>query len=91
MDFYKFFDKINGPAETDSGYDLANYEDLISNGKSFNREKNSDYGLRPIQPEDIATTSAEDAAEWYAKHGKNTTKLGNSMSDEEFQKFHGLK
>jgi len=52
------------------------------------------YELKPLSDEDMATTSAEDIQadmERKKAQGFNPTKLGKPMSDEEFQKFHGLK
>ena len=56
--------------------------------------ENQSYELKPLSPEDMATTSAEDIAADMEKKkalGINPTKLGKPMSDEEFQKFHGVK
>ena len=52
------------------------------------------YELKPLSDEDMATTSAEEIQADMEKKkalGINPTKLGKPMSDEEFQKFHGLK
>jgi hypothetical protein len=46
--------------------------------------------LTPLTDDDMKTTAREDAIEWYMKNGKNTSKLGALMSDEEFQKYHEL-
>lgn len=46
--------------------------------------------LKPLSDDDMKTTAREDAIAWYLKHGKNTTKLGSLLSDEEFQKLHEL-
>jgi hypothetical protein len=58
-----------------------------------NQKPDNGYGLKPLNPEDMAITSMDDVAaelERKKKLGWNPTKLGDPMSDEEFQKFHGL-
>lgn len=55
--------------------------------------ENQSYELKPLTDEDMHITSAEEIqADMERKKalGINPTKLGNTMSDEEFQKFHGL-
>jgi len=57
------------------------------------QESENDYDLKPLNPEDMAITHMDDVAaelERKKKLGWNPTKLGDPMSDEEFQKFHGL-
>lgn len=48
-----------------------------------------EHELKPLTLDDMKTTSADDAVAWYEKYGKNTSKLGQ-MTDEEFQRHHGL-
>jgi hypothetical protein len=50
---------------------------------------NDEGKLTPLSQEDMGTTSQEDVANWMHAHGKNTTKLGNQMSDEDLRKFYG--
>lgn len=75
--FYSFWDKINGSPPA-TGYELKTHE----------------YGaggheLKPLTPGDMATYAAEDVEDWLVKYGKNTTKLGPEMTDDEFRKHHG--
>jgi hypothetical protein len=68
-------------------YDLADYQ-ITADMDTINTEKNGRWDLTPIPDLGIASQSAQ--ADWMTKHGKNTTKLGKPMSDEEFQAHYGL-
>jgi hypothetical protein len=37
----------------------------------------------------MATYSAKDVVDYYKKHGKNTTKLGPQMTDDELRRHYG--
>ena len=85
MNFYQFYDKLNGEPysdERDPSPVKYNFWDYPF--------QTSGHELKPLTQDDIKTTSAKDAAEWYAKHGKDTTKLGDQMTDDELRKFGGL-
>lgn len=90
--FYKFWDKINGEMYKDIEppvkYEFAKYIDSITNG-SVNGTEDGTYELRPLTVDDMARYSAEDTVEYYKKHGKNSTKLGNQMTDDELKKHYG--
>lgn len=50
--------------------------------------------LTPLSPDDMETTSSEVVEKDFEKKrlaGWNPTKLGDPMSDEEFDKYHGVK
>ena len=58
------------------------------------KSEDDGYELKPLSDEDMSTTSAEEIQADMEKKkalGINPTKLGKPMSDEEFQKFHGIK
>lgn len=59
----------------------------------FNRLGNTEHStsqLQPLTDEDMARYAADDVVDWYLRHGKNTSKIGEPMTDEQFRKFHGL-
>lgn len=91
--FYQFWNQINGPMYRRTPppvrYDLADYQSQITSSPVNNTEGGSTYELRPITWEDTASYAAQDVADWYAKYGVNSTKLGKEMSDEKFKKFCG--
>lgn len=93
MDFYKFWDKINGEMYKDIPrpveYDLVDYMDTISNGSPLNGSEDGTWQLTPLSRDDTATTAAEDVLNWQKKYGKNTTKLGPQMTDDEFKRHYG--
>lgn len=68
-------------------YDLAPYD--ITSGPLANTEK-SGWELRPVTPEDTAGYAADDVVDYYRKYGRNTTRLGPQMTDEELRKHYGL-
>lgn len=68
-------------------YDLAPYA-ITSDMSTIQSRDNGDWALKPIPNLGIASQSA--VADWIGKHGKNTTKLGPPMSDEEFHAHYGL-
>lgn len=72
--FFKFWDRIQSDKNQDT---TTNFD-------------TSGYELKPLTPEDMSQASEDDVNAWRAKHGKNTTKLGDNMTDAEFQRFHGL-
>lgn len=95
MNFYQFWDKLNGKPYEDgvpqpAPYNLGDYESTITNSSNVNNAEKS-YGLTPLQPEDMAQASAEDvAAEYLRIHkGKNPCGIGKQMSDEDLKKFYG--
>jgi hypothetical protein len=91
--FYAFWDKINGEMYKDIPrpvkYDFANYMDIISNGSPLNGTEDGTWQLTPISKEETGSYAAQDVLDWFAKHGKNTTKLGPPMTDAEFKAFYG--
>lgn len=68
-------------------YDLAPYQ-ITSNMDNMNTEKNGNWELTPIAHAEIA--SVEKVGEWMSKHGRNTTKMGKPMTDDEFNAHYGL-
>ena len=80
--FYKFWDKINGEMYKDIPppvkYNFAPYIDNVGG-----------YELKPLSHEDTASYAADDVVNWYKTYGKNTTKLGPPMSDEELKRHYG--
>ncbi len=95
MNFYQFWDKLNGKPYEDgtpppAPYNFGDYENMITNASQVNTADKS-YGLTPLQPEDMARASADDvAAEYLRIHkGKNPLGLGKPMSDEDLKKFYG--
>ena len=96
MNFYQFWDKLNGkPYEEDVpppvDYKMSSYSQSISTNPINNSENSGGYDLRPLTPEDMSSASAEDVARDYARihKGKNPTRLGKPMTDEELAKFYG--
>lgn len=85
MNFYQFWDKLNGKP----------YEDGVPQPVQYNLEdygsSSNSYELKPLQPEDMSQASAEDvAAEYLRIHkGKNPCGLGKQMSDDDLKKFYG--
>ena len=70
-------------------YDLKDWE-FGSDNKRINSRDRPVKEWMPLELEDLATTSKEDAVAWLAQHGKNNTKLGQQMTDEELHAFFGL-
>lgn len=90
MDFYQFYDKINGKIYEDIPPPTKyNFLDYLKDS-SINKEKDNNWQLKPLTQDDMKTTAVEDALDWYAKHGKNTTRLGEPLDDEGFKKYMGL-
>ena len=86
--FCQFWNKLNGEPYNDGVPEPTEYklQDMGYQG--------SGHELTPLSDEDTARHSDEDVrADMEAKRaaGFNPCKLGGQMSDEEFNKFHGLK
>ena len=58
-------------------------------GKINGTEENN-WSLTPLTTNDMKRYATEDVEDWYKKHGKNTTKLGGEMTDDEFQQHHRI-
>lgn len=99
MNFYKLFNKLQGKPYSDSDStpptesELLNYTDTISNNSSFSGTEDGGYELRPLTDDDMKRYATDDVVDAYYKlhKGKNPTKLGDPMSDDEFKKYHGMK
>jgi hypothetical protein len=97
VNFYDFYDKVNGPLYKDGTpppvkYEFGNYLDLISNNPRMNgTEEDSTYELKPLDLDDMKRYAADDVVDAYAKihNGKNPNRLGDPMTDSEFKKFTG--
>lgn len=91
--FAAFWDQVNGKLYQNVPppvkYNMANYLDSITSGPFNGSEENSTYELKPIQWEDMASYARSDVEDWYAKYGKDTTRLGPEMTDAEFKRFYG--
>ena len=91
MDFYQFCDKINGRMYEDGVPPPTKYNFLdYLKDSSINQERGNNWQLTPLTQDDMKTTSRDDAAEWYARHGINTTKLGDPLDDEGMKRYMGL-
>ena len=86
MNFYQFNDKLNGEPEVDPDPVDPPLKNTFWNFP-FNT---SGHELTPLTPDDMKTASREDGLDWLKKHGKNATKLGDPMTDDEFNKHHEL-
>lgn len=96
MNFYQFWDKLNGKPYEDGvpapvAYNFNDYLKGISNSTPANSGQSSTYELKPLQPEDMAQASADDVAANYLKlhQGKNPCGLGKQMTDDELRDFYG--
>jgi hypothetical protein len=91
--FHAFWDQINGKMYENVPppvkYDMGNYMDMTTSPLNGS-EEGSTWALRPLTRDDTASHAADDVLDWQKKHGRNTTKLGDPMSDAEFAKFHGM-
>lgn len=91
--FQKFWDKINGKMYKDVPrpvkYDFANYMDAITSSSPLNNCEDGTWELSPISQEDTARYGADDVENWMKNYQKNTTKLGDPMSDEDLRRFMG--
>ncbi len=92
MNFYQFYDKLNGKPYEDGVEPPADYnmEDLHCVDRISGPETNS-YELKPLTADDMSQASAEEVAANYVKlhKGKNPLSLGKQMTDEELSKFYG--
>lgn len=66
-----------------------NFKKWLNSQENPNSQQDN-YQLKPLSFDDMACTSREDASEWLAKYGKNTTKLGDRWTEEEFDKYSKL-
>ena len=82
--FLQYYDAMFPPPVE---YDLKPYQ-ITANLDDINSEKSSGYELKPIPDLGIASVSA--VGDWMSKHGRNLTKLGKPMTDDEFNAFYGL-
>lgn len=89
--FHAFWDRINGKMYRNGGptqYHLASYADAVTTGP-INNTEDGDHNLRPLSHEDMGRYGADDVLAYNAKNARNTTKLGDPMSDMDFKKFLG--
>lgn len=94
MDFYQFWNKLNGEMYKDIPrpvqYDFADYMSAISpSGSPLNGSEDGTWALTPLSMDDMATTAAQDVVDWQKEFGTNTTKLGSPMTDDELRRFYG--
>lgn len=92
MNFYQFYNKLQGkPYEHGSAPNQGNigsYVDEITTKSKVNDERGN-WELTPLEDEDMRTASAEDVLAWQAKHGRNTTRLGEPLDDEGLKRYTG--
>ena len=95
MDFFQFFDKINGKPYEDgtpapAKYNFLDYAKQVTSNHISNTEEGGGVDLfKPITDDDLKTTSSEDMNQWMRKHGTNTTRMGDPLDDEGLKKYTG--
>jgi hypothetical protein len=97
LNFNQFFNLLNGePYETvpaPTSYNLGDYAKEITTSPVNNQDgENSTWALRPIQDEDMHTTSAKDVEAHFAKlkaSGFNPSGLGPPMTDADLRRYAG--
>lgn len=85
MNFYQFYDKLNGKPYEDGvpapvPYELRNITDDVDT---------SSYELKPLTPEDMASSERQSPEEYAQLHKGKKMGLGKPMTDEELNKFYG--
>lgn len=97
MNFYQFYNVLNGESYSDprvppKEYDFLDYAKMISNGSKIAGTEENNWQLTPLEQDDMKTSAAEDVADAYVKiHKKNPLSIGDPLSDEEFRKYQGLR
>lgn len=90
MDFYQFYNKINGVPYSDpatpppSSYNFLDYAKQLTNSP-INGIEGGTYELTPLSQEDMSRYADEDVVT-----NINTTQLGEPLDDEAFKKYHGI-
>ena len=92
MNFYQFWDKLNGKPYEDGVEPPVSYDmDDLHCVDRISGQENRSYELKPLTADDMSQASAEEVADNYIKlhKGKNPCALGKPMTDEELNKFYG--
>jgi hypothetical protein len=98
MNFYDFYDMLNGKMYSDPRvpppveYELQDYmAQITSNPDNVVGidGRDSNYALQPITR--MWTHSADDVVDFMTKHGRNTKKLGEPLDDEGLRRYTGIK
>jgi hypothetical protein len=82
--FYQFYQQI-----ADESYAKYTFQNYMSNS-ILNGTENGTHDLKELTPEDMKSYAMVDVVDWYKKYGRNLTKLGPAMSDDEYRKFQGI-
>lgn len=96
MNFYQFFDKLNGKPYEDGvpapvSYDFLDYVKGItpSNTPMNNVEGKSSYDLIPLDLDDMAPSVRQSPEEYAQLHKGKKMGLGEPMTDDDLKKFYG--
>lgn len=92
MNFHQFYDRVNGKMYQNGTqpvqYNMLDYQDITKN--KINQENSTSAELSPLSDDDMKSTAADDAVNWYQKYGKNNKKLGKPLNDQEWKKYTGF-
>ena len=85
--FYQLSEMVRQKAiEPPIQYKIRSYD--VSSSPINSIEGNTE--LRPLTDEDLKSTSAEDAVDFYVKKYKGKSKFGAPMTDKEYMDFMGI-